>query len=255
MMEDCGNAIIGRASFLGQYDYTKAQSYLINSFLKDISPSSKVMLKMLKQEHIIDKYINVLPLNQFRVIFDDKDVRKFGLEPFRLELREETIDHIDELLFHIKEESANLFYKMIEETIGCKSYHPLRQHDILDICRQVPYEIKNALGIQKLPFREICNEWVNYEIASRPKENWVATIPDRKSWTIGDYEFNYPIKLESFRQLIKEYLKDKNKKIYNYLDYDLVAPHYASQPPGITRFSRQIWNLLNLSIWMECHDD
>ena len=254
MMEDSGNAIIERASMLGQYEPTVAQRYLINSFLKDTSSSSKVMLKMLKREHKIDKYIDALPLNQFRVIFSDDEVSKLGLNPFRLDLREESIDHIDEMLFHIKEESANLFYNMIEKTLGCKSYHPLRRKDILKTCMETPYEIKNALGFQKLPFREICKKWINYEIAARPKTNWIPNIPSRNNWLVGDHDFNYPIKLDSFKRLIKKYLEDRNRKIYDYLDYELISMFYMSQPPGISTFNRQIWNLLNLSIWMECHD-
>jgi hypothetical protein len=255
MMEDAGNLIIERATLIGQYEPTVAQKYLVNSFIKDISPSSKVMLKLLMQEHTIDKYIDALPFNQFVIVFDDDEVSNFGLEPFKLELREESIDHIDELLFHVKEESANLFYDMVEQTLGCESYHPLRRQDILDTCMETPYEIKNALGFQKLPFREICKRWVNYEIAARLKTNWVPNVPSRDNWLVGDHDFNYPIKLDTFKQLIDEYLKKKDNKIYNYLDYDLVVPCYDSQPPGITKFSRQIWNLLNLSIWMECHDD
>jgi hypothetical protein len=255
MMEDHGNSIIARASFLNQYDFHKAKEYLISSFLREISESNKIILKFLKREQIINSYIESLPINQFRIIFDDSDVSKFGLEPFKLELRNETIDDIDQLLFHIKEESADLFYKMIENTLGCKSYHPLRRQDILDICMETPYEIKNALGFQKLPFREICNKWVNYEIAARPKLDWTPKVPSRNNWMIGDWDFNYPINLESFKSLIDKYLGKKDRKLYNYLDYDLVVPYYSNQPPGITRFSRQIWNLLNLSVWLECHDD
>lgn len=255
MMEDHGNEIIIKAATMGQYNYKMGQKYLIESILDDVTQSSHIMLKMLKQEHTIDRYIDALPLNQFRIIFDDDEVEKFGLEPFQLDLREESIDHIDEILFHIKEESANLFYKMIEDVLGCKSYHPLRRNDILEICRETPYEIKNALGYQKLPFRELCLWWVNYEIATRPKTDWVPRIPERRNWMVGDYDFSYPIDLDSFKELVGIYLEHKNKKIYNYLDYNLVKPYFQSQPPGISKFSRQIWNLLNLSIWLECHDD
>ncbi len=255
MMEDHDNAIIGHASFIGQYEFTKAQLYLINSCLTDINESSRVMLQMLKREHIIDKYLDVLPMNQFRVIFDDNDVKDFGLEPFEIELREESIGHIDELLFAIKEESANLFYQMIEDTLGCKGHHPLRRKDILDLCMETPYEVKNALGFQKLPYRDICSKWVNCEIASRPKLDWKPVIPNRENWMIGDYDFNYPISLEPFRKMLEKYITPKDRKIYNYLDYDLVKSYCENQPPGITKFSRQIWNLLNLSIWLEVHDD
>lgn len=255
MMEDHGNKIIELAAYLGQYDYKKAQSYLRKSFLRNTSGTNELMLKMLKREHTIDRYIDSLPLNQFRIIFDDDEVKALGLEPFKLELREESIDHIDELLFHMKEESANQFYQMIEDTLGCKGYHPLRRKDILDVCRQTPYEIKNALGIQKLPYREICYRWVGRKFAARPKRDWIPTIPPRNNWTIGDWDFNYPIVLDSFKELIDIYLRDKSRKIYYHLDYNKLLKYYNSQPPGITRFSRQIWNLLNLSIWMECHDD
>jgi hypothetical protein len=255
MMEDHDNAIIGRAAYTGEYDYHKAQSYLVHSFIREPGLGGNIMLEMLKREHNIDKYIDALPINQFTIVFSDEEVAKLGLDPFQLDLREDSIDHIDELLFHMKEESANLFYQMIEDTLGCKGYHPLRDKQILEVCRQVPYEIKNTLGIQKLPFREICNKWVSYDIASRVKRNWKPTIPSRDNWMIGDHDFNYPIRLNPFKRLIKKYLEDKNKKIYDHFDYELISLFYMSQPPGISRFSRQIWNLLNLSIWLECHDD
>lgn len=164
-------------------------------------------------------------------IFSDEEIKEFGYSPPFYELRN---DNFQELVQCIVDwlvpnrSTSNEFARIFGIEIDSPYF---KSEEMINFCLSLPIEYRYCFGSKKHILKESLYRDLPKFILNlqnfNPNENNLSKVQDQIS------------------DLFERYLKNKDLKIYNYLDYDIVS--------NISNF-RKLWHLLNLSIWLEIHN-
>lgn len=113
---------------------------------------------------------------------------------------------------------------------------PFLDHRIVEWANQLPLEMKIKGGQNKYILRRILSKYFPEHIVNRPKKGFGLPI---RYW-LKDKYFNYT----------KEILLSPNAKLSEYLDQSVIATLIEQNAVGKRDFSRRIWTLLCLEVWM-----
>lgn len=245
MLEDVNSFIISRALQRKEYDLIRAIKY--KNKLKDEYKSITYRPGKLWG----DNYEDIYQWNQFPITFEDDEVKKLGVEPFTWELKENNVFNFDNLLCEAKDRTYKLYFKMIEDIFGYKFDDSVfTNKKAINIYNKIPIEAKNCLGYSKPIIRKIASNYLPSSISSRDKLDWKPDFKKGKT-LVGDEYFYYPIYIESIEELVNTFLANKNYKIYQYIDYEESKKYFYDFKNK--RVSSKLWNLINLSAWLEVH--
>ena len=247
MFEDVNSFMIARGLKEKHYDIGLAIRY--QKQLEDEFKSRIRMPGELEGEY----YEDLFRWNQFPVSFEDEDVEEMGLKPFEWKLRDHTIHHMDNLLCTAKDKTYKLYFKMCESIFGYKFDDSFfTNKNAVRLYNKIPIEAKNCLGYSKPIIRKVASKDLHVGISARTKYDWNPEVTDDKV-LVGDDYFHYPIAIDSIQELKDRFLVDKSAKIYDYLDYKSVQKYLKSYGQK-KNISSKLWNLINLSAWLEVHE-
>jgi hypothetical protein len=166
-------------------------------------------------------------------IFTDEEINEFGLEPPRIKLREDNLEHYLKAIYDwglqtIYEQRTNVFADNFDFII----YSPfINDEQMVNFGLSLPLEYKYCLGRRKHILKEAVP--LDPEI----KKNITNMIFPRIWKTIEP----------EVKILLEKYFK-KDSVIFDHLPYDVVMRHINDTNEW--SFIKK-WNLLNLSIWLE----
>jgi asparagine synthase (glutamine-hydrolysing) len=169
--------------------------------------------------------------------FSNKELKSI----FKKEINSENIDQdrqsLDDIMrFDVKNYMPGDILTKIDRAsmaVGLELRSPFLDVDFASFCLSLPSRLKINGKEDKIILREAFkNDWPE-EIRNREKQGFGAPI---KEW----------LKLPSFIELKNKYLSDKNRKMFETIDFD--------QCQKITnKDNYQTWILLTLSVWLEKH--
>ncbi len=117
---------------------------------------------------------------------------------------------------------------------GLELRAPFLDKNFAEFCISLPSKFKMNSTTEKILLRETCGYlWTN-EIRKRKKQGFAAAVNE---W----------LSVNSVVSLKEKYLRNRDKKIFSVLNYDVVSNFYYLD-------NNQTWALLNLSMWMEKYD-
>lgn len=170
-------------------------------------------------------------------LFVDEDIIAMGLEPPMIQLREDTLLHALQATHDwYNPNMIGKRYPVLKEKLGVTFISPYADPELRKFCFSMPCEYRMCMGSERHVMRNFISEKLPQYIIDRPKEPFQPNI---------DWWFENAPKIE---HLFVKYLKDKNKKIFNYLNYEATLNMLNKGP-----YKR--WTLLNLSIWIETRKD
>ena len=243
---DGGDEMLAGYSFWYS-DINKIQNYLSQStgYLTkfcELLPDKMISILPEKYNNILEgkrlygKYGSIRNLYQKqRDYFNSKDLLEFGLS----DESENVPDHIprgldDVLRLDINNYLPGDLLVKIDRASMANSLEvrsPFLDIDLASFCISLPHRLKINYSKDKLILREAFSKRWPKEIRTRKKMGFGAPI---NSW----------LQKKEMISLKKEYLLDKNKKIYSYLDYN-------KSKEFIDKFNYQEWILLSFSLWLE----
>jgi len=242
MFEDVNSYMLALAIKRKEYNLVKAIKYkrqIEKNFKSSTSQPSEIFS---------DKYEDLFAWNQFPVTFQDEEVERLGKESFQFKLREDNIFHMDSMVCEAKELTYQ-YYHSLTSIFGYNFNMDLfSNEEAVQVYRKIPIEAKNCLGFSKPIMRRIANAYLPPEISSRDKEDWKPVV-GKRDMLIGEPFFYYPILLTNLEDLLEHFIYDKNRKLYNYFDYNELKAHFRELE--YNRISSKLWNLINLSCWLE----
>ncbi len=116
---------------------------------------------------------------------------------------------------------------------GLELRAPFLDVDLASFCISLPQRLKIRPGTTKLILREAYAESWPPELRRRGKQGFHAP---RNDW----------LRQDPFDALKEEYLRSRNRKIYDLFSYPEIQPL-------VERNNHRTWSLLILSLWMESH--
>ncbi len=169
--------------------------------------------------------------NDIITIFNDDELGEMGVECPDISLFEDTPEDYLMALFEWGYRTVYLFRtRVLAEHFGFRTFSPfINDPNVVHFCLSLPIEMKYCMGYSK----HILKEAVEV-----PKETRMMTTP-----RLFPAIYN-KIKPEMDEMVIK-YLKDRDRLIFSYLNYDAVQKH-------LNQYIK-VWNLLSLAIWLEVH--
>ncbi len=111
---------------------------------------------------------------------------------------------------------------------------PFLDKDVAEFCLKLPLNLKLSKTKDKLLLREAFEKSWPKSVRTRGKLGFGAPV---SKW----------LKLPKMQILKKEYLKNKNKKIFTLFPYDTIQQY-------IMEDNYQTWIMLTFSVWLEKHD-
>ena len=108
--------------------------------------------------------------------------------------------------------------------------NPFLDKDLVEFCATLPAKYKLNKKQGKLILRKSFGDKLPEDILNKTKQGFGAPV-------------NQWLKMPLMEELTNKYLKNKNMKIYDFLDY--------SQIQQYLNYTYKHWNLLVLSIWFE----
>jgi asparagine synthase (glutamine-hydrolysing) len=118
--------------------------------------------------------------------------------------------------------------------VGLELRSPFLDIDFASFCLSLPYNLKINDKEDKIILREAYKEDWPKEIINRGKQGFGAPVTE---W----------LKTPSFIKLKEEFLNDKNKKIFEILNFNECQN-------AVKKDNYQTWILLTLSVWLEKHN-
>lgn len=216
----------------GEYKSSLAADILYNSKYNAVMYNKyfdiRAIVKQFKKE---DTYSNLLrDLFEYNK-FSDDDIISLGLTPPDIKLREETILHAFQCMYDwYNENLTGVRYPVFEKQLEIKIDSPFYNEEIKRFSFSLPIEYKFCLGSEKHIFRNAVGDSIPTFVHNRKK------IP-----------FSFPLdwfcSKNKFNRLVDKYLKDKNNKLFEYLDHDCLQSKLNSLN------NHQIIMLINLAIW------
>ena len=225
--------LISLAIIRKEYDYEKATTIMNKS--KYFDPLFKTQFNAKQILKNKNKTYSQLIKELFELgLFSDEFLTLIGLDPPKIELREDNIFHALQCTYDWY--NPNLIgkrYPILEEKLKLKTIAPYFNKELRKFCFSLPLEYKFCLGSERHVMRNYIGEKLPEFIINRHKQPFQPSV---------DWFFSNSIEIDS---LITTYLHDVNKKIYYYIDFDIVIHKLKT----MTNYQR--WTLLNLSIWLE----
>lgn len=237
------NQILEVAMGKGDYNSVKATEYL--KYMKYKCPSDAGKLNLKK----------ILSFKQSSMPYT-LDLVKWWPSTFTKEQTIELMGHkIDEPEFDSVYEICNFItdwfgleyvnYR-IEDAFnhfGVKSHSPYVEPSVMRFIKTIPIEMKKCLSHHKYIFYQAMAHRVPEFVTTRPKEG-LNTPPQY-----------YLENKANILLLVGVYLRLKNLKIFDYLDFDIVQKHLLNLNEDFENKFRVAWTLINLSVWLEEHND
>mgnify|MGYP000355522146 CR=1 FL=1 len=214
---------------------------IITSFIKLISRSNFKL-----PEHWINNYNAIERLKKYKSIEKFHDIQKehfslFDLESFGIDINEKTLpnynnkDKIDDVLKNdcIDYLPGDILVKTDRASManGLELRSPFLDYKFASFCISLPHSLKLNGIKDKIILRNAYEKYWPSEVCFRKKQGFGAPI---KYW----------LKQKEMKDIKIEYLDDRNKKIFSYLDYN-----YAKKFSNKDNY--QTWILLVLSLWLE----
>lgn len=109
---------------------------------------------------------------------------------------------------------------------------PFLDKDFAEFCIQLPANLKIDGDNDKIILRETMSDYWTDSIKKRGKQGFGSSV--------GNW-----FKEESLQNLSKELLENKNRKIFDFIDFENTQKH-------LDKFQKE-WNLLQLALWAENH--
>jgi len=162
-------------------------------------------------------------------IFSDDEVREFGYTPPELELKNDTFEDFQAMV-----EDWTLLARRIFYHFRGKVESPYLMKNANDFLKGLPIHLKTNKKLIKAVAKRNLPEF----ICARRKSTNAYKRFDPKWAKYRQIELN---------NLIEKYLLNPEMKIFEHIPYEVSRKHRKS-------FMRA-WNLLNLAIWFEVHDD
>lgn len=108
---------------------------------------------------------------------------------------------------------------------------PFLDVNFAEFCISLPYNLKVTKTSDKHILREAMNHLWTDSIRKRSKQGFGAPV-------------NHWLALPGMQQLKKEYLLNKNNRLYSFVDYNACQPYFNKN-------NYHTWILLNLAMWLE----
>ena len=216
---DIYNGLMNLAISRGDYKISKARKFILPEKIKKSN-----------YENLFDSYTDCF--NACITIFQDHEIVEFGLEPEKITLKNDTLE---DFLIATFEWGYKTVYeyrtKVLASHFNMTHASPLiNDPEMVDFCLSLPIEMKYCLGNESHILKE------SILFPENIKEHMAQRI----------YPYIYKTIKPGMQILINKYLRDKNRKLFNHLDYDIVQKHLGNYVKA--------WNLLSLAVWMEIHD-
>ena len=225
-----------------QYDVNLAYKILSKSIFSGASSNSFFSVEKIARETISHDPNNLTYSDLFRKLFEynkfsDEDISSFGLVPPKIQLRNETIQDAFQCMYDwYNYNLTGVRYPVFEKALGITITSPFYDKNFSDYSYMLPIEYKFCMGSDKHILRNAVEHDLPSFIHLREKKPFSFPL----EWFMTE---------DNKESLIDKYLKDKNNKMFNYLDYDYLQYKLDNQ----TLNKHQLLMLLNLSIWMIAH--
>jgi asparagine synthase (glutamine-hydrolysing) len=112
---------------------------------------------------------------------------------------------------------------------------PLLDHELMEFCASLPFELKLSGGERKIGFRRALRGWIPDEILDGPKQGFVLPL---SNWFRGE-----------LREYAREILLDPAAVGRGYFQPKRIAKLLDRHASGIEDNSRGIWTLLVFELW------
>ena len=226
-------------------DRCRKKSFLekgvISSFVKLISRSNfRLPEKWINNYNAIERLKKYKSIEKFHSA-QREHFSLFDLESFGIDVDEKTLpvynnrDEIDDVLKNdcIDYLPGNILVKTDRASMsnGLELRSPFLDYHFASFCISLPHSLKLNGTKDKIILRKAYEKYWPSEVQFRKKQGFGAPV---KNW----------LKRKEMKDIRNEYLDDRNKKIFSYLDFNYVK-NFSHKD------NNQTWILLVLSIWFE----
>jgi len=237
------NNILEKAYSNGDYNVLKAKQYL--DLMTHKCPSDVASLKV---KRILELKTKDVPYSLDMVKWwPSTFTKKETINLMGYEAEEPKFNNVYEITNFITdwfgmEYVNNRIYDYFNH-FDMKSHTPYINSSVIDFTKTIPVEMKKCLSHHKYIFYQAMAHRVPDFIVTRPKEG-LNTPPQY-----------YLENKANILLLVGVYLRLKNLKIFDYLDFDVVQKHLLNLNEDFENKFRVAWTLINLSVWLEEHND
>ncbi|HKR05403.1 MAG TPA: asparagine synthase (glutamine-hydrolyzing) [Bacteroidia bacterium] len=220
-----------------------AADKMISQFLKVILSLTKgnVYEKIRNQLNQSDQIKNKTFIAQQHLaqlaFFDDKEIQKLSIESQQSILKNKFTNTVDDAIRMDIENymPGDILVKTDRASMAnnLELRSPFLDVDLASFCISLPYTMKISNETDKIILKNTLREWLPAEILNRKKQGFGAPV-------------NHWLKLKSVAALKRDFLNDKNKKIFSVLPFEIIQKM-------IQQDDYKTWQLLVLSMWMENH--
>src|SRR5882762_6272169 len=116
---------------------------------------------------------------------------------------------------------------------------PFLDHEIIEFAWSLPLAMKIRGGTGKYVLREVLKKFVPPQLTDRPKAGFAIPIG---AWL-----------RKELRDWGQSALDPTKMRDQGYLDVDAVQKKWQEHLSGRRDWEQQIWNILTLQSWLECH--
>ena len=236
------NTILENAIATGEYSIPFAKELIehrVNKCPKDMWPLNlKNMMKFAKS----NKKYNLDMVGWWPGNFTKEQTMKFMNYEIDEPEFESMYDITSFVLDWFGEEYVNNRLETYSKNFGITFHTPYIDDEMISFVRTIPIEMKKCMEYHKYIFYQAMSHRVPEFVIERPKSG-LNTSPV------------YFIKnFDKIAELIGIYLRFNNLKIFQYIDFDETQKFLLGFKSNFDKTFKQIWSLLNLSIWLEIHN-
>lgn len=228
------NKIVEHAIGSGEYSIGMAKKYLGYKEFNSPMDSNLLDIKNIINSHYHRTKYNLDFVNWWSGGFSKEEVERLtgeSQEDMEFNTADEIIDFIFEWFGREYVEKRTEDYG---NYFGVNCINPYMNEELVDYIKRIPMEMKKSMNYHKYVFYQAIGNRVPSYIIEREKEGLNTSLI---------YFMDHS---KEISELIDEYLKDTQRKIWNYIDRkQLVIDNL-----DLIR----MMSLLNLSIWMEHND-
>jgi asparagine synthetase B (glutamine-hydrolysing) len=157
-------------------------------------------------------------------IFTDREIYELGLNPYRIELRSNSIYHLEYFIYDCWTKiSRKIFFHFDRVISPFLTEKFIKFYKLLPMTLKVHKNLQRAVGEKVVP-KFIYDREKNYH-TNGPNEQFMEAYR------------------EQYQNLVNKYLKDSSREIFKIVSYQSVQKHLNHY--------RKMWCLLNLSVWLE----
>lgn len=225
------------------YDLSLARRIFENSKYPDPEGYFKLN-KLLKRKIVGRGYTEYFTDIYSSAFFNKKDLSEFDVclpeYPLEVDNLEHFLQWSQDWLMQGHELDR---YEYWGNALGVKVISPFFMNGFDKFLLSLPYEYCDCMGYPRHVYREAIGDYLPEEIMYRERGGLNTTI----DWHIENFD--------QHQYLFDRYIKSKNNRIYEFLDYDKVVALFNFQVDDIKSKDYQefhkLFNLVNLSIWLD----